>query len=203
MRPKMNLFLNQITKQKLFKHNKYSKWYYNIIENALNRDQPSEYTELHHIIPFCISQSNDKNNLVRLTGREHFIAHLLLIKAITKKNYSSMTFAIRKMLVSGPGQSRVVSSRTFAIARKLFAAEQSKRMTKFWSDPVNRKNHSEKLKAILSTSASRELKRTAALKSSTPEVVAKRAAGHRGLKHSEETKQKMRLAYQRRIGNIP
>lgn len=110
-----------------------------------------------------------------------------------------MTFAIRKMLVTGPGQTRVVSSRTFAIARKLFAEEQSKRMTKFWSDPENRKKHSEKLKTKLATPESRALKRSAALKSSTPEVVAKRAEGHRGLKHSEETKQKMRDAYQRRL----
>jgi hypothetical protein len=49
------------------------------MEKALNRDQPLEYAELHHIIPLCISQTNDKDNLVRLTGREHFIAHVLLI----------------------------------------------------------------------------------------------------------------------------
>lgn len=38
------------------------------------------YTERHHIIPRCMGGTNEPNNLVRLTAREHFIAHLLLAK---------------------------------------------------------------------------------------------------------------------------
>ena len=113
-----------------------------------------------------------------------------------------MCWAIRKMLITGNGQSRKVSSRTFEIARKTFAAAQSKRMTELWADPERRKRHSEKLKKTLASNEARELKRKAALASSTPEVVAKRAEGHRGKKHSEETKIKMREAYRRRTAVV-
>jgi hypothetical protein len=36
------------------------------------------YYERHHIIPKCMGGTNDKENLVLLTAREHFIAHKLL-----------------------------------------------------------------------------------------------------------------------------
>lgn len=38
------------------------------------------YTELHHILPECMGGDYSKGNLIRLTGREHFIAHRLLSK---------------------------------------------------------------------------------------------------------------------------
>ena len=43
------------------------------------------YTERHHIIPRSLGGSNDKDNLILLTGREHFIAHLILWKAFGGK----------------------------------------------------------------------------------------------------------------------
>lgn len=39
------------------------------------------YTEVHHIIPRCMEGKDDDTNLVRLTGQEHFDAHMLLAKA--------------------------------------------------------------------------------------------------------------------------
>lgn len=38
------------------------------------------YYERHHIIPRCLGGSNDKENLVLLTAREHFLAHWLLVR---------------------------------------------------------------------------------------------------------------------------
>lgn len=38
------------------------------------------YTEKHHIIPRCLGGTDDPENLVRLSAREHFIAHVLLVK---------------------------------------------------------------------------------------------------------------------------
>jgi len=38
------------------------------------------YSEIHHIIPRCMNDINDASNLVRLTAREHFIIHQLLVK---------------------------------------------------------------------------------------------------------------------------
>lgn len=38
------------------------------------------YTERHHIIPKCMGGSNNKENLVDLPAKAHFLAHWLLIK---------------------------------------------------------------------------------------------------------------------------
>jgi hypothetical protein len=60
---------------------KYHHYYNALIENARNRILPSNtYKECHHIIPRSLGGSNDRNNLVDLTAREHYVAHLLLAK---------------------------------------------------------------------------------------------------------------------------
>ena len=38
------------------------------------------YKEAHHIVPKCLGGSNEHDNLVDLTAREHYIAHILLAK---------------------------------------------------------------------------------------------------------------------------
>lgn len=65
----------------------YEKIYYALIQKRrdipLTKDKqdPSYvYCEWHHIIPRCCNGSNEKSNLVLLTAREHYIAHLLLRK---------------------------------------------------------------------------------------------------------------------------
>lgn len=59
----------------------YQKIYNNLITKRQNEILPKEiYGEKHHIIPKCLGGSNKKENLVRLTAREHYIAHLLLAK---------------------------------------------------------------------------------------------------------------------------
>lgn len=45
-----------------------------------------EYYEKHHIIPKCMGGSNDKENIIYLYAREHFIAHKLLAEE-NPKNY--------------------------------------------------------------------------------------------------------------------
>lgn len=63
----------------MFKLNKYTKWYFDIINHAKNRSLTS-YKERHHIIPKCLGGSDDEDNIVELTAREHFICHMLLTK---------------------------------------------------------------------------------------------------------------------------
>jgi hypothetical protein len=36
------------------------------------------YYEQHHILPKCLGGNNEKNNLVLLTAKEHFVCHKLL-----------------------------------------------------------------------------------------------------------------------------
>ena len=55
----------------------YKKIYDQLIESRRD-NRPAGYTERHHIIPRSLGGSEDKDNKVRLTGREHWVAHLLL-----------------------------------------------------------------------------------------------------------------------------
>lgn len=55
----------------------YQKIYDQIIERAKNR-QLEGYIEKHHIIPKCLGGNNDKENIVELTAREHFLCHHIL-----------------------------------------------------------------------------------------------------------------------------
>lgn len=60
----------------------YLKVYNNIIKNAKNDEQnrSNVYCEVHHIVPQCIGGTNDNDNLVRLTLKEHYVCHKLLTK---------------------------------------------------------------------------------------------------------------------------
>lgn len=63
----------------------YQKIYNQIINKAKNRELIG-YFEKHHIIPKCIGGNNNKDNLVKLTAREHFICHLLLCEIYPSEN---------------------------------------------------------------------------------------------------------------------
>ena len=70
----INIYVNQ----GLFKINKYSTWYFKIINNALSRQNQQIVGEKHHIIPKCMGGVE----VVKLTNREHYICHLLLPKIV-------------------------------------------------------------------------------------------------------------------------
>lgn len=57
----------------------YQKHYNLLIERAQSRNL-TDYVEKHHIIPKALGGTDDDFNIVELTPREHFIAHLLLSK---------------------------------------------------------------------------------------------------------------------------
>lgn len=63
----------------------YKKIYDALVEKAkvrgLDKSKYEGYFEIHHIVPRSVGGSNDLSNLVMFTGREHYIAHMLLWKA--------------------------------------------------------------------------------------------------------------------------
>ena len=66
----------------MFLNNKYTRCYYSLI--AKRKETPfNGYVENHHIIPRSMGGSNDVDNLVGLSAREHYIAHLLLARMTT------------------------------------------------------------------------------------------------------------------------
>jgi len=76
----------------IFINNKYTRWYYNIIDRAQTR-LLNCYTERHHIIPKSLGGSNEFSNLVSLTAREHFVCHMLLTKMVTGIQRQKMVHA--------------------------------------------------------------------------------------------------------------
>lgn len=63
----------------------YQRIYNQIIKRAQKRTLEG-YKEKHHILPKCLGGSNNKENLVELTAREHFLCHMLLCEIYPKEN---------------------------------------------------------------------------------------------------------------------
>jgi len=97
----------------MFVCNKYTKWYNSIVFAAKHREELLEETELHHVIPKSLGGSDDAENLVRLSIREHFVCHWLLTKMVTGNNFYKMGKALHKMC-----QGRKLFSRYYEVARK-------------------------------------------------------------------------------------
>lgn len=108
----------------IFITNKYTKYYFSIINNATQQnrkklkklDPTYIYYEKHHIIPKCLSGSNDKTNLVVLTAREHFICHWLLTKMTLGDARAKMIYALNGMKRNSNGQNRyktLITSRVY------------------------------------------------------------------------------------------
>ena len=86
----------------------YEKIYNQIVIRAKNRILEC-YTEKHHIIPRCMGGSDDKENLVELTAREHFICHRLLVNMYPNNN--KLKFALWAMCnMKSKRQNRYVPS---------------------------------------------------------------------------------------------
>jgi hypothetical protein len=91
----------------------YPKIYNQIIERAKTR-QLEGYKEKHHILPKCLGGSNDKENLVGLTAREHFLCHMLLVEIYPKENklkHALFLMAIGKQKVKE--RNYVIGSRVY------------------------------------------------------------------------------------------
>ena len=58
----------------------YKATYDRLITLGATRESLEGYSECHHIVPKALGGTNDENNLVFLTFREHFLAHWLLTK---------------------------------------------------------------------------------------------------------------------------
>lgn len=90
----------------MFQSNKYSLWYFNIIDVAKSRNLQTSI-EKHHIIPKSLGGDNSPSNIANLTPREHFICHLLLTKFTTGKERIKMLYAFNRMHY---GKNRYISN---------------------------------------------------------------------------------------------
>lgn len=104
----------------------YKKIYDSIISNAINRSI-DVYTEKHHIVPRSFGGSNSKNNIVRLTAREHFMCHYLLCKIYEKNTteWHSAIKAFNMMCSRSTTHRRYVNSRLYQSIRQHMSATMS------------------------------------------------------------------------------
>lgn len=99
----------------------YQKIYDNLVKKRLE-NPPTEKFERHHIVPRSLGGSNNDDIIVKLTYREHYIAHLLLCKIYKPKggaDYARMLFAFNRMQTGRDG-SQVKNSRMFEYFREDF-----------------------------------------------------------------------------------
>jgi hypothetical protein len=187
--------------------NKYTRWYYSIIDRASNRVIDG-YTERHHIIPRSLGGSNHKSNISILTAREHFICHLLLTKMVIGEQKSKMAKAAFMLTVSSNTQRRYnITNRRYEQLKLQFSvSSKGKISTKKGikvTDPI-------KLANIKAAAQLRSLKyKTGELDNSKvgkytrtethrqilkDQLKDKPTFTTRNYKHSEETKKKIGLA---------
>lgn len=124
----------------------YKKHYDKLMEFRLNNPPQNVYTELHHIIPKCMGGSDEKDNLVRLTAREHYLAHALLFKHYKTSKLAHAWFC---MLRFDRNQERFFTARQYEMARK--AHSNTLKITmKGEGNSFYGKTHSEETKTLLS-----------------------------------------------------
>lgn len=105
----------------------YKTIYYDIIEKAKDEVKCGKrivgYFETHHIVPKSFGGGNNKENLVKLTAREHFICHWLLVKMCPKGTIerNKMLFALWRMGSYTKDQQRYVNSRVYEKLRGEFS----------------------------------------------------------------------------------
>lgn len=94
----------------------YQKIYNDLIQSRKINPTKSDYYETHHILPKSMGGDNSKDNLVKLTAREHFIAHWLLWRIYRNKEtalaFHSMTIGNNKQ------KERYYNSKGYEEARK-------------------------------------------------------------------------------------
>lgn len=103
----------------------YLKIYDSIIEKARKRcNSDGTYLEKHHIVPKCIGGTNNQENLVKLTAREHYMCHLLLAKI---HNIKKLWAAFSMMCKSSSKHHRIYNNKQYEKMRiaavKAFSGE--------------------------------------------------------------------------------
>lgn len=169
----------------IFNKNKYTIWYENIILRAKNRSLVNTYTETRHIIPKSLGGDNSKENLVKLTAREHFLCHYLLTKMTTGQSQIKMCFAFNAFRRSSSNQERQLTGHQYEIIRQSVSTARSKFLK-------GNKYNLGKKRGPLSEETKKKISESKKGKLMSEEQKIKISQTTTGRKKSEETKQRMR-----------
>lgn len=180
----------------------YELTYNKIIERSKDR-KLTGYKESHHIIPKCMNGSNDIENLVELTAREHYICHKLLHKMYPEND--KLLYAYHRISMS---KQQFISSKEYEYLRIEHAnrisnhkkdlvgfhtpeglkriSESSRKRNSGENHPMYGRKHTKKSKEMMSENSKGRLH-----SDETKKTLSKKL---KGLKRSEETKRKISMA---------
>lgn len=121
----------------------YQKIHDQIIERAKSENRQKGcgvYYERHHIVPKCMNGTDDDENLVLLTGREHFIIHKLLCEIYpnNRKLLFAFTLFINKFNSNGQLREYRISSREYERCKRLLSIHGHSSETKEKISKANR-----------------------------------------------------------------
>ena len=139
-----------------------------------------EYHERHHIVPKCCGGTNNKDNLIDLFAREHFIAHKLL--AEENPDNKKLVYAWWAMSVQTNAYTKEryrITAEEYEVVREACAKILSEDNSGE-GNPMYGRRHSEATRMRLS-----ELRKGKNMGENNP---------HYGKSHSEETRKKISLA---------
>lgn len=128
--------------------NKYTNWYYQIIDRAVSRSTDIGYFERHHVVPSCFFVNNRRRstrkngwidgnpdsdlNLVLLTPREHFLCHWLLTKMVIGVAKRLVLNAFAAFRMASSGQYRIWASWQYELLKR--SAVDATKGTKWWNN---------------------------------------------------------------------
>ena len=173
----------------------YQRIYDEIIARAKTRDIDG-YTENHHILPKCMDGTDNPDNLVKLTGREHFLAHWLLYKI---HGTPTLAYAWNAMCINSHSNSERYTSKSFEYARIASGKAQSLRISGT-GHHLYGTHHTEETKAKISRANKGKSKHSPEAKAIRRQWVIDGVTGMTGKNHSEESKLKISRARKGKYG---
>jgi len=108
----------------------YALAYERLVAKARVRKKVDGYSEIHHVLPRSLGGTDDESNLIVLTSKEHFLAHVLLAKM-----HGGMLWTA--LIIMKGKKNRYCNARLFEMARKYaFTAREKAIREKRLVDPA-------------------------------------------------------------------
>lgn len=147
---------------------KYTRWYKELVRRAQERHDNKGYYEEHHIQPKSLGGLDTKENLVKLTPKEHYVAHLLLMKCfdepVSRQKMCAAYLYMSK--VRNKATARRYNSRLYEYHKLIRASILKNQMTGRGNHMFGKKHSEETRRKI---SAARK-----GVNINTPEMIAKK-----------------------------
>ena len=169
----------------IFCNNKYLRHYEALTAKSIIT---GGYAEKHHIVPKSIVPNN---LIVRLTARQHYIAHLLLIRCVQPQYRKKMLYAITAMKMR-TAKNIKFNSRIFeSIKEEANIARSLSMRGRKHSEEAKRKIKEKRALQVISEETKQKMSNSHKGRKSSPEAIERTRQSHIGRKRSEATRAKL------------